>query len=69
MRTVYLIMRGQFYTEGAPFAVAVTKQDALDYLKSNGYTKTRSQPLYESVIDGCSYWARIDPIQEVTCAP
>ena len=66
MRTIYLIMRGKFYTEGAPFAVADSKQAAVDYLKSNGYIKTRGQPLYETVIDGRSYWARIDPIQEIT---
>jgi len=69
MRTVYLIMRGQFYTDGTPLAVANSKREALDYLKSTGYVKTRGQPLYETVIDGCSYWARIDPIQEITCAP
>ena len=74
MRTIYLIMRGKFSEEGKPYAVAKTKRKAIEYIKTAGYVNIRGclsiykTPLYGTVIDGCSYWTRIDPIQEVTCA-
>ena len=62
---VYLIIKGKFYTEGKPYKIAPTKKDAISYLKNNGYIKTRGQPLYETIIDDYSYWARIEPIEKI----
>ena len=65
---MYLIMRGKFFEEGRPYRVAKSEKEAIEFLKREGYRKSRSQwnnGLYEAGIDGDSYWTRIEEIEEV----
>ena len=62
---MYLIWQGKFYNDGRPYRVAKTEKEAIEYLKRNGYCKSRGQDLYEIEIEKDLYWARIDSIEEV----
>jgi len=65
---MYLIMRGKFFTEGEPYRIAESEEEAIEFLKRNGYSKSQSKinvGLYEAGVDGYSYWARIDFVEEV----
>lgn len=60
------VWSGPFYTEGHIVAVAKTKKRAMQYVKDNGFTKTRDRKgLYEKVINGESHWMRVDNNSEV----
>ena len=65
---MYLIMLGRFFDDGKPYRIAKSEAEAIKFLKREGYRKSQSHwsnSLYETIINGDSYWARIDEIKEV----
>jgi len=55
-----LLEKAQFFTgEFYPVVITKTKKDAYEYLKTQGWKKTREQLLWEKEIEGTSYCMRM----------